>query len=65
MNWKRATEKVPENGEETLIRSKGIFELAVYNENEQVFVTKNGNRYRLNDQLLWSGLEKNLAGKAR
>jgi hypothetical protein len=58
MKWIRAKEKLPKNGEETLIRNRGIFNLAIYNQNESVFIAKNGDRFRLSDDLLWSELKK-------
>jgi hypothetical protein len=47
---------LPQQGEEVLIRSRGIFQLAAYNENERVFIAKNGDRFRPAADLLWSGM---------
>jgi hypothetical protein len=58
MKWIRAKESLPKNGEETLIRSRGIFQLAVYNTAENTFIAKNGDRFRLTDDLVWSDLVK-------
>jgi hypothetical protein len=56
MKWMKAKEVLPANGEETLIRSRGIFLLAVFNESENVFICKNGDRYKPADDLMWTGL---------
>jgi hypothetical protein len=56
MRWKRADAMLPQQGEEVLIRSRGIFQLAAYNENERVFIAKNGDRFRPAADLLWSGM---------
>ncbi len=56
MKWIRANERLPQGGQEILIRSRGIFQLAVFNADESVFICKNGDRYKVAPDLLWSGL---------
>ena len=42
MHWIKAKEKLPADQEEVLIRYDGIFNLAVFNEAQHVFVLRDG-----------------------
>jgi hypothetical protein len=58
MKWISANEKLPPNEEPILIRRRGIFQLAKFDESEKVFIAKNGDRFRVASDILWSGLVK-------
>jgi hypothetical protein len=42
MKWHRVKDKLPEHEEEVLIRVEGIFNLAVFDEKQWVFIIRDG-----------------------
>jgi hypothetical protein len=60
MNWVNSKSDQPEAGEEVLVRSRGIYNLAVYNSKTREFELKNGARYSITkDELEWTRVGKN------
>jgi hypothetical protein len=60
MNWVNSKKECPQPGEEVLVRSHGIYNLAVYNSSTGEFQLKNGAKYSIHkDELEWIRLGKN------
>jgi hypothetical protein len=60
MKWMDARKARPNHGEEVLIRSRGIYNLAAFKEDTQEFILKNGAKYSLaTDNVEWIRLAKN------
>jgi len=60
MNWVNSKNTCPSQGEEVLVRSRGIYNLAIYNANTGEFELKNGARYNIHkDELEWIRVGKN------
>jgi hypothetical protein len=56
MQWKKATEFLPNPGEEVLIRDKSQYHLAHYDPSQKVFILRNGDQTPITNSLLWTPL---------
>jgi len=52
-----AKHELPKHNQEVLVRCRGIFNLALYNQDEKKFELKDGTSYyAATDQVMWVGL---------
>jgi hypothetical protein len=56
MKWVGTSNLLPEHGQEILIRSRSIVNLAVFNKNTSKFVLKDGTTLDSKEQIKWCGL---------
>jgi hypothetical protein len=57
MKWVNAKQELPKHNQEVLVRCRGIFNLAIYNQDEKKFELKDGSSYYVaTDQVMWVGL---------
>jgi hypothetical protein len=56
MKWTASNIKLPVDSEEIIIKYNGIFYLAVFNAEQNIFVTKSGLQFIPGDRLLWARL---------
>ena len=58
MKWQRARNQKPAHREEVLVRCRGMIDLAVFDEKNQLFILKDGSVYDTHDDVYWVGVYK-------
>jgi hypothetical protein len=61
MKWTETKNGLPPDNEEVMIKCRGIFHLAVFKKERNIFVTKEDREYPATEKLIWSALVKEIS----